>query len=218
MLREAARRLDPDARLTGASRTDAGVHALGQVASLRLRTRLEAAAVQRALNAMIPADVRVLAAADAPAHFDARRGAAGKRYAYLLDTGPVAHPLGRRYAWHVPGPLDLAAMRRALEAVRGRHDFSAFCAAPGRGAVPTCTVRSVRVRGLGRRRGVIIMLSADRFLHHMVRNVVGSAVVVGQGRRPPGWLGEVLAGGDRRRAASTAPPHGLVLVRVLYPR
>lgn len=192
------------------------MHALGQVASLRLCTRLGAAAVQRALNAMIPADVRVLGAAEARDDFDARRGAAGKRYAYLLDTGPVAHPLWRRWAWHVPGPLDLAAMRLALNAVRGRHDFSAFCAAPGRGALPTCTVRSARAGT--RRDRVVIALSADRFLHHMVRNVVSSVVAVGQGRHPSAWVGEVLAGGDRRRAAPTAPAHGLVLVRVLYPR
>ena len=208
--------LGADARVTGASRTDAGVHALRQVASLRTASRLPPDAVRAALNAGLPAAVRVLEARDAPAAFDARRSAAGKRYAYLIDAGAVASPLLARVAWHVPRPLDVGAMRASLHAVLGRHDFSAFCAAPGREADPVCRVRAAHV--LARRSRIALLLSADRFLHHMVRNLVGSAVEVGRGARPPGWLGEVLAGRDRRRAGPTAPAHGLTLVRVLYPR
>jgi tRNA pseudouridine38-40 synthase len=204
----------PGHRVTGASRTDAGVHALGQVASVRTHGTLPAGAVGRALNALLPADIRVRAAAEAAPDFDARRSALGKRYLYLIDNGPVASPLLLRYAWHVPRPLDVEAMRAALAAVRGRHDFRAFCAAPGRGASPVCHVRAVRV--VRRRDRIAVVVSADRFLHHMVRNLVGSAVVVGHGRQRPEWLSAVLAGGDRRRAGGTAPARGLALLRVLY--
>ena len=212
---DAARRfLGGDARLIGASRTDAGVHALRQTASLSTSATLAPPAVQAALNAGLPPSVRVLEAREAEAGFDARRAAAGKRYLYLLDNGAVADPLRRRFAWHVAGALDLPAMRAALGMMRGRHDFSAFCAAPGRDAEPTCRVRALRV--VRRKTLVGLVLSADRFLHHMVRNVVGSAIEIGRGAQPPGWLGAVLAGRDRTKAGPTAPAHGLTLVRVLY--
>ena len=201
-------------RVVGASRTDAGVHALGQVVSLTTDRLLDAATIARALNAHLPPDVRVVGACEAPADFDARRRAVGKRYAYVIDTGAVASPLLRRYAWHVPAALDLGAMREGLAALRGEHDFSAFCAAPGRGATPVCRIRAIHVVPRGSR--LVIAVSADRFLHHMVRNIVGSAVAVGTRAHPPGWLGEVLASKDRRQAGRTAPAHGLFLVRVLY--
>ncbi|HEX9819466.1 MAG TPA: tRNA pseudouridine(38-40) synthase TruA [Methylomirabilota bacterium] len=203
-----------DVRLVGASRTDAGVHALGQTVALTADSSLPAATVQAALNAHLAREVRVVAAFDAPPGFDARRAALGKRYAYLIDTGPVPSPLLLRYAWHVRGPLDLAAMRAGLAALRGRHDFSAFCAAPGREVEPTCRVRALHLR---RRKSVVaIVVSADRFLHHMVRNIAGSAVEIGRGARPPAWLGDVLASRDRTRAGPTAPAHGLTLLRVTY--
>ncbi len=200
----------------GASRTDAGVHALRQVASLTTRAALSSDAVRRALNATLPRDIRVLEARPAPAGFDARRAALGKRYAYLMDAGPVASPLLARYAWHVPRPLDVDAMRRALVVLRGLHDFGAFCAAPGRAKDPMCRIRALHV--VRRRERVILFLSADRFLHHMARNIVGSVVAVGRGARDPAWLASVLASRDRRLAGPTAPAHGLALVRVLYPR
>jgi tRNA pseudouridine38-40 synthase len=201
-------------KLVGASRTDAGVHALHQVASLTTDSALDAATIKRALNATLPPDIRVVGAAEAAVTFDARRDAAGKRYAYLIDAGAVASPLLRRYAWHIPAGLDLAAMRAALEAIRGVHDFSAFCAAPGRDAMPVCHVRGVHV--VGRRSWVVLLVSADRFLHHMVRTLVGSAIAIGRGARDPAWLAEVLKSRDRRQAGATAPAHGLTLVRVLY--
>ncbi|HEV8142706.1 MAG TPA: tRNA pseudouridine(38-40) synthase TruA [Methylomirabilota bacterium] len=211
----AARTLLGDSvRLVGASRTDAGVHALRQVASLATGSALAAATVGRALNATLPPDIRVRAVADAAGDFDARRRATGKRYAYLVDAGSVAAPLLRRYAWHVPRPLDLGAMREALAPVRGAHDFSAFCAAAGRDAMPVCHVRAIHV--LRRKSRVVIVISADRFLHHMVRTLVGSAVAVGRGAREPAWIAEVLKSRDRRLAGATAPAHGLTLVRVLY--
>ena len=216
VLEAAHRFLGADARVIGASRTDAGVHALRQTASLTMPSALSPPAVQAALNAALPASVRVIDIADAPAGFDARRAAAGKRYLYLIDNGAIADPLRRRFAWHVAGALDLDAMRTALAVVRGRHDFSAFCAAPGRDAEPVCRVQAVHI--LRRRALVAVLVSADRFLHHMVRNLVGTAVEVGRGARPAQWLAEVLASRDRKRAGPTAPAHGLVLVRVRYPR
>jgi tRNA pseudouridine38-40 synthase len=214
ILTRAARALDPEARLTGASRTDAGVHALRQVASLTTAATLPPATVMRAINAMIPSDIRVLHAALAAPGFDARRDATGKRYAYLVDRAPVAHPLLRRFAWHVPQALDEAAMRAALDTLRGRHDFSAFCAAAGRAANPVCTLGGARV--VSRRTRVLLVVRADRFLHHMVRNIVGSVVAVGRGLHDPAWLSDVLHRRDRGQAAPTAPAHGLTLVRVLY--
>jgi tRNA pseudouridine38-40 synthase len=203
-------------RVIGASRTDARVHALGQVASLATVSSLPAPSVRSALNALLPPDIRVLAAVDAGSGFDARRSALGKRYAYLIDNGEVASPLGLRYTWHIRELLDVGAMRAGLAFLRGRHDFSAFCAAPGRARDPACTVRAVHV--VRRKCFVTILVSADSFLHHMVRNIVGSAVEVGRGRRDSSWMKDVLASRDRGRAGPTAPAHGLTLVRVTYPR
>jgi len=201
-------------KVTGASRTDAGVHALRQVVSLTTGSALDAPRLARGLNALLPDAVRVLDAEVAPDGFDARRSAFGKRYLYLIDGGRVAHPLLRRFAWHPRFLLEATAMRSALGLLRGKHDFSAFCAAPGRGRTPTCTVRSARLVARGDQ--LAILLSADSFLHHMVRNIVGSLVEVGRGAQPPSWMAELLAGRDRTRSGPTAPAHGLLLVRVLY--
>jgi tRNA pseudouridine38-40 synthase len=203
-------------KVIGASRTDAGVHALRQVVSLTTESRIAPAALGRALNALLPSAVRVTGSREAASGFDARRSALGKRYAYVIDRGPYADPFLRRFAWHVPVPLDPAAVRAGLRQVRGKHDFSAFCAAAGRGRSPVCTVRSTRVVSRGRR--LAILVSADSFLHHMVRNLVGTAVEIGRGAAPPDWMTEVLESRDRARAGRTAPPQGLALVRVLYGR
>lgn len=202
-------------RLTGASRTDAGVHALGQVASFAVDKPLRPDVVQSALNATLPRDVRVLGARAVPAGFDARRSARLKRYGYLLARGPVAPPFLRGYAWQVPRPLDLAGMAAALACLRGKRDFSAFQAAAGRDRAPVCTVYAARLAARGGLLGVF--LSADAFLHHMVRNIVGTLLEVGLGRRPAAWAGDVLEGRDRRRAGPTAPARGLYLLGVRYP-
>ncbi len=202
-------------RLTGASRTDAGVHALGQVASFSSGKGLAPGVVRAALNATLPRDVRVLGARAVAPSFDARRSARLKRYAYLIVRGPVAVPFLRGYAWHVPSPLDVAGMRAALAGLRGKHDFSAFQAAAGRDRTPVCTVYAARLAERGALLGVF--LSADSFLHHMVRSIVGTLLEAGRGRQPAAWVGDVLAGRDRRRAGPTAPAHGLFLVGVRYP-
>jgi tRNA pseudouridine38-40 synthase len=214
LLAAAHRLFEGEVRVVGASRTDAGVHALGQTVALTAEGEFPAATVQAALNAHLPRAIRVVAAADAPPGFDARRAARGKRYLYLIDNGLVPSPLLLRRAWHVPVRLDLGAMRAALGTLRGMHDFSAFCAAPGRDAEPICRVRALHV--VRRKTLVALVISADRFLHHMVRNIVGSAVQVGRGAEPPTWMAGVLAGCDRTKAGPTAPAQGLVLLRVLY--
>lgn len=212
--RAAGALLGAGTRVTGASRTDAGVHALRQVVSIVAESALPVAAVPGALNAALPRDIRVVEAADAGPGFHARRSAVWKRYAYLIDNAPIPNPLLLRYAWHVARPLDVHAMRRAARILHGRHDFSAFCAAPGRGTSPVCVVRALHV--LRRRQRVTVLVSADRFLHHMVRNIVGSLVAVGRGAREPSWLSAVLAARERAGAGVTAPARGLTLVRVLF--
>src|SRR5262245_34789668 len=201
-------------KVVGASRTDAGVHALRQVASLCTSASIGPTALGRALNALLPPAVRVLDAREAPAGFNARRSARGKRYAYLIDRGRAADPFLRRFAWHVPQPIDTGRLTADLRWLRGKRDFSAFCAAPGRGHSPVCTLWSTRVAT--RERWVLIAVSGDRFLHHMVRNIVGTVVEMGRAgaRRFP--LDEILESRDRRRAGPTAPAHGLTLLRVLY--
>ena len=202
-------------KLTGASRTDAGVHALGQVATFDTPRSLAPATIQAALNANLPTDIRVLAAASVRPGLDARRSARLKRYGYLIHAGPVPLPFLRAHVWHVGRPLDAAAMGAAFRVIRGTHDFSAFCAAGGRGRPPTCTLFAVRLVRRGSLLGLVV--SADAFLHHMVRNLVGTAVEVGLGRRPSASLGDVLATRDRRQAGPTAPAHGLHLLSVRYP-
>ena len=215
VLTDAARSLlGVDTHVVGASRTDAGVHALGQVASVRTASGLSPTAVMGALNAALPGDIRIRAVTEAAPGFDARRHAHRKRYAYLIDNAAVPCPLLRRYAWHVAAPLDVAAMRTGLACLRGTHDFSAFRAAPGASQHPVCTLSALHV--VHRKWRIAIVMSGDRFLHHMVRNIVGSAVAIGRGTRLPTWLSEVLASRDRTRAGSTAPAHALTLVRVLY--
>lgn len=207
--------IGPGPRVVGASRTDAGVHALGQVASVGPERALLPAVVQAALNARLPRDVRVLAARVVAPGFDARRSARLKRYGYLIWRSPIPSPFLRRYAWQVREPLDVAGMRAALAPLRGKHDFSAFQAAAGRDRAPVCTLRAARIVARGPLLAVVV--SADVFLHHMVRNIVGSLVEVGRRRRPPAWIAEVLAGRDRRLAGPTAPAHGLFLLSVRYP-
>lgn len=202
-------------RVTGAGRTDAGVHAEGQVAAATVETRLDAETLLRALNARLPRDLAVVGCDAAREDFDPRREALGKLYRYGVWNGRVASPLRRRRFHHVPGSLDVTALRLAAAPLCGRHDFASF---QGAGSSVTDTVRSLRrVAVVGEAGGEIaFLLEGDGFLRHMVRNLVGSLLEVGVGRRPPGWISEVLAARDRALAGPTAPARGLTLVKVDY--
>jgi tRNA pseudouridine38-40 synthase len=204
-------------RVTGAGRTDAGVHARGQVASLTAPPAarpLPLKAWTSGLNALLPPEIACVRAEVAPQGFDARRWARGKRYVYSILNRPLRSPLERGRVWEIRRPLDDAAMRLALAHLLGWHDFSALRAAdcPAR-----TTVREIRAISLARAGEVLrLEIEATAFLKHMVRNIVGTLVEVGHGRRDPDSLPALLAGRDRTRAGPTAPPHGLVLDEVFY--
>lgn len=203
--------------VVAAGRTDAGVHARGQVVSVDVRNRLPAATLQRALNVRLPGDVRVTGVAEKPAGFNARRDARSKVYRYTLLLDPSPSPFVRRIVWAIPPRLDLEAMHQAAALLVGEHDFAAFQAAGG--DVRTSVRRVLRSR-LRMASGEPAFLHYDvegtGFLRHMVRNIVGTLVDIGRGRWPPGYMCELLASCDRRRAGATAPPEGLVLMRVRY--
>jgi tRNA pseudouridine38-40 synthase len=201
-------------RVTGAGRTDAGVHARGQVASLQVSRELPLKAWTAGLNALLPEDVACVSAAIAPEGFDARRWARGKRYTYTILVTPVRSPLLRGRAWEIRRPLDLEAMRRAAPALLGTHDFSALRAADCPARTTVREIRTLEIRQSGAR--IELMVEATAFLKHMVRNIVGTLVEVGHARRDPDSLPALLEGRDRSRAGPTAPPHGLVLDEVLY--
>jgi tRNA pseudouridine38-40 synthase len=218
VLEEAFAPLLPDGARTpamhAAGRTDAGVHAIGQVASLRVDLDLPADAVRRALNVRLPADVRVLEVADMPPGFHARFDATGKAYRYRIATGPIVSPFDRWFVWHVPHRCDLEAMRRAGAMLVGRHDFASFQAS---GSAKIDTVRTIRALSIVRRGEEIVLdVEGDGFLRHMVRAIVGTLVEIGSGTQDPDWIGGVVAARDRRAAGPTAPAAGLTLVRVTY--
>lgn len=204
------------ARVVGSGRTDAGVHAEGQVASVVLATALEPARLRRALNGVLPADVVVRELSPARDGFDARRDATGKLYRYALWNGRERAPLRRQRTHAVPRPLDLAAMRAAAGPLLGSHDFAAFQAA---GSSVKTTVRTLRRLDVTGEAGGIVELwfEANGFLHHMVRNLTGTLLEVGTGRRAPEGMTALLAARDRTRAGPTAPARGLALVSVSYP-
>jgi tRNA pseudouridine38-40 synthase len=201
----------------GSGRTDAGVHALAQVASVTLTATHDPSAIQRGLNAVLPPAVRVTAIEDAPPGFHARFAALGKVYEYRVVNAPFVSPFCARYAWHVAQPIDLVAMREAGAGLIGRHDFAAF---QGTGSGTEETVRTLAALewtdGQGPDRPLVIRLTADGFLRHMVRNIVGTLVDIGQGRWAPDAIRDILASRDRARAGRTAPPQGLFLIAVRY--
>lgn len=201
----------------GAGRTDAGVHALAQVCSLSLSAAIDAATLVRALNAVLPQDVRVTSAEEVSQDFHARFSATGKIYEYRIVNAPFASPFVCRYAWHVIPPLDVASMREGSARLTGEHDFAAFQGAGSEVHTAVRRVRSIEWSGTAAPdRTLVMRIEGDGFLRHMVRNIVGTLVDVGLGRRPVDAIGEILASRDRGRAGATAPAHGLFLVAVVY--
>src|SRR5947209_161365 len=206
-------------RVTGAGRTDAGVHARGQVASLEPPRDLPLPAWTAGLNTHLPPEIASVRAEEAPPGFDARRWARGKRYVYEILRSPTRSPLWRGRAWEIRRPLDVDAMRSAASALRGRHDFSAFRASDCPAKNPVREVRrlDIDVERVGPDAEMVrFTIEATAFLKHMVRNVVGTLVEAGHAKRSAESIAEVLALGDRTRAGPTAPPHGLCLDEVFY--
>jgi tRNA pseudouridine38-40 synthase len=215
LLEDALRELDErDVAVAGAGRTDAGVHALGQVASFPLARVIAPHALVRALNARLPDQVRALSAVEVPAGFHARFGARTKMYRYRVWNAERLNPFERQYAWHVMGGLDVDQMDAAARLVEGRHDFAAFQASGGARRTTEREVYSSRVTGSGAL--VLYEISGNGFLRHMVRAIVGTLVEIGRGRRGADWMREVIASRDRSHAGPTAPAEGLFLVGVDY--
>lgn len=212
-------------KLTSSSRTDAGVHALGQVAVFRTNTGLQAAIMKRAINARLPNDVRVLDAEEVDSEFHPRYQAVKKSYFYLIEKTQRQSAFFHRYAWGIPGNLDLGRMCSAASLLEGEHDFSAF---RGTGCGAKTTVRTVHSITLARYDSIDFMtakiqgdfikirIEANAFLRHMVRNIVGTLTEVGRGRIPQDEVKNILASRDRKMAGPTAPAKGLFLEKIFY--
>jgi len=205
-------------RVTAAGRTDAGVHALGQVVGVATESRLSVEDLHRGLNAVLPDDVAVLAVEAARDGFHATHDAVAKTYCYHIHNGRTPDVFQRRYVWHYPQPLDAATMHAAAQALVGTHDFASFESAGSERPDSVRTLSAIDVaRGADRHPDrITIEVTGDGFLYNMVRAIVGTLVEVGKGARDVAWPAEVLAARDRRVAGQTAPAQGLFLVRVNY--
>ncbi|MGH2404773.1 MAG: tRNA pseudouridine(38-40) synthase TruA [bacterium] len=210
----AASLLGAPCRVVGAGRTDAGVHALGQVAHAAATTHLAPERIRDALNALLPDDIVVRDVAVAPPTFHARRDALLRIYRYVVLTRARPSAFLRSYAHHVAAALDLAAMRAGAAQVEGRHDFAAFRVTGSAVAWTVCALQALRIE---RRDDLVVFtVAADRFLRQMIRRIVGTLLRVGSGRLEPDAVGAILRSGDPQRAGPSAPAHGLYLVRVVY--
>ncbi len=198
--------------VNGAGRTDAGVHARAQVANFHTASGIDAPRIARGLNALLPRDIAVVSCEEAPESFHARFDAVARRYVYTIATSPTA--LDRRYAWHVRFALDAGPMREAAESILGTRDFTSFCRTGADVRHHVCTVREAVWTVSGDR--IRFGITADRFLHGMVRALVGSMVDVGRGYRDVAWFLGIPGRLDRRGAGPAAPARGLVLDRVYY--
>ena len=196
----------------GAGRTDAGVHALAQAAGFRGTIKLADADLFRALNAVLPKDVRIISLEPVPPDFHARRSARSKTYRYRIVHAPQISPFDRRYALHYPFPLDLRAMRDAAGRLIRRADFSGFSS--NRDRSPVRTVRRSELRKRGDE--ILFTIEAEGFLRYMVRTIVGTLIEIGRGEYPPERVEEIFTRKDRSLAGPTAPAKGLCLVRVDY--
>lgn len=201
-------------KVTGAGRTDAGVHATGQVVSFSSERAFPAERLAIALNSVLPADLSVREAAHCVAQFSARFSARARTYEYVLQNRPMRSAVSARYAYHVYRPLDRGLLERAAGDLVGEHDFASFCGVAPESGGTVRTVRSVEIDGA--RDFLRIRIVGDGFLHRMVRNCVGTLVEIAAGEREPGSIPRILAARDRRAAGRTAPACGLFLCGVQY--
>ncbi len=197
-------------RITGAGRTDAGVHATGQVIDFRTASALDGSTMERGVNALLPEDIAISGLEPAGERFHSRFSATGRTYEYRIRNAPVRAPLERLYELWLPEPLDVDAMRDASGRLLGRHDFAAFAA----GVSGERTVR----RAVWERADAVLRfeIEADAFLRGMVRGIVGTLLWVGRGKIDPGRFAEILGSGDRAKAGPSAAARGLCLKRVEY--
>ncbi len=215
VLRALTQFLRERAVLFAAARTDSGVHALGQVVCFDTARDLPLKAYGTGLNKLLPRDIAVVGASCVADDFDPRRGASGKRYRYLIWNRRAPSPMRRRTHWEIFQPLDVEAMRAAGALLLGRHDFSAFRASDCQATHAIRELRELSVEGQGGGE-VSIAIEATAFLKHMARNIVGSLVEIGSGRKDAQWLKSALESRDRTLSGPTAPAHGLTLLEVLY--
>lgn len=215
VVEDAISKLAGPVRVTGASRTDAGVHARGQVAHLDLDRPLPPRALVHGVNPHLPEDVRVVAAAEVEETFHARKSALGKEYRYRLSRAEVVSPLDSPFVVPVSDRIDLGLLERAAAFLPGRHDFSAFALAGGSHGQPFRTIESASWTERGEE--IVFSVTGDGFLRGMVRALVGTLIEAGLGRREPESLADLLQGRPRSAAGPTAPAQGLVLERVFYP-
>jgi tRNA pseudouridine38-40 synthase len=214
-----------EVRLTGASRTDAGVHALGQVAVFATDSSLESEVIMRALNAKLPPDIRILEATETARDFHPRYGAMRKSYFYIISEGKQQSAFLHGYVWHVPANLNLDSMGKAAILLIGEHDFSSFRASGCGAKHPVRTVYAADIARLGdisfmtssiKGDFIKIRIEADAFLRHMVRNIVGTVVEVGRGKISVEEFSRIFQSCDRTVAGPTAPAQGLFLEKIIY--
>lgn len=204
-----------EVKLTGASRTDAGVHAFGQVANFKTERDLDLLRLQRALNGLLPPDIKVVGIEEVPLEFDARRSAKGKRYRYRVFNRSVPSPFEYKRSWFVPFKLNLDAMKEALRFLIGVHDFSSFYKRDRKKEVNTVReVNEILIEEKGY--SVELVFYGRSFLRHMVRVMVATLIRVGVGEFPPTAVKEILEAKDRSAAPYLAPPDGLYLEKVYY--
>ena len=203
-----------DVESIGASRTDAGVHALGQRAVIDVDTSIPAEKIPLALNPLLPDDIVVTHAEEVDADFNPRFKALKKTYEYSIYNAPFRNPIYRNYSEYVRCELDLDSMRTACEAFVGEHDFRAFCASGNSSKTTVRTIYSLDIEKDGD--FIKIRVTGNGFLYNMVRIIAGTLIYVGEGRIAPDDLPEIIASGDRRKAGKTAGPSGLVLVKIMY--
>ncbi len=200
--------------VTGAGRTDKGVHAVGQAVSVAAPSRLPSRRVLNAFNSLLPQDVSISSARIVPASFNPRYNAKEKIYRYVIWNRPYRSVWSQKYSWHIMLPLDVPAMRKGASFLHGRHDFDAFTASGCSQEDRTAEMREITVtRSSGK---ITITFRGNRFLYKMIRNIVGTLADAGRGFIPPEKLREILDSGDRRKAGRTAPPQGLFLQKVIF--